>query len=423
MLHNLENRKVKFKLILVTTTAMGLLMGTGAVLAAGGGSVYLTQTGNSHAATIDQSGGTSDTVGSYSTPFQQQNGSGSGGNFLVINQNTAGTSELPNVGAFIGSGSKNAVTGYQYGTANNAEIDQGGSNSSVNLQQSGKGNGLTANAGWFNNSYGNLILQDWTANYSSVSLTQTNNVNATRGNVFSIGQGGYNNNITADQTGRNSLWVRQGTTAPDLWSWTHGNPFDPANTGYSLATLSNSSITVHQSVGGNDPSSGNYAALGQGNGSGNAITVTQNGAANAADVNQVGGSNTFVSTQTSGDGNVGWNFVGGEAGWPGANANPLVSSNGDFQPITQIGSGNQYFSTQSGTDLWAFGSQIGDNNFLSNTQSGDQNALYTGQLGDSNSIYAVQSGTLNLATVSQHHSGSTASFTQTGPSNTATINQ
>ncbi|WDR05527.1 hypothetical protein PSQ90_14800 [Devosia rhodophyticola] len=413
---------MKLKLVFATATALSLLVGTGVVLAAGGGSVYLTQTGNSQTANVDQTGGSGNAVGNSVTAFIQQNGAGHGGNELVINQNTATNSELSNLGAFIAAGSGNSVAGYQSGTGNSAEIDQGGSNSSVTLKQSGKGNGPNG-SGWFNASFGNLILQDKTSDHSKINLTQTNNVNATKSNLFSIGQGGYNNEITATQTGHNDLWIRQGTTAPDLWSWTHGNPFDPAYTGYSLSSLTNSQITVHQTVGGTNPSGVNYAALGQGHGNNDAITVTQTGAANAADVNQVGSNNIFVSTQTSSSVNAGWNFIGGEAGWPNTSPNPLVSSNGDFQPITQIGNGNEYYSTQSGSDLWAFGSQLGDNNFLNSSQSGSQNALYTAQIGNSNTIYSVQSGSLNVATVSQQNSGSLANVVQNGNSNSAIVNQ
>jgi hypothetical protein len=419
----MNKRKGMNGLLLTSVSAIGIGFAS-AALAAGSGSVYLTQTGTSQTATIDQSGGTSDRVGSSGTPFLQQNGAGTGSNVLVINQNAGTTSELANIGSLVHTGSGNVATGYQSGTANNAEIDQEGNNSSVSLKQSGANNGAPVSASWFNDpAEGNLILQDKTTNGSAIDVTQTSDINAAKGGVINIGQGGTGNQITATQTAHNDLWIRQGATAPDLWGWTNGDPFDPVNTPYSLSALTNSSITVHQSIGGVNPGGVNYAALGQGHGNGDAITVTQNGASNSVDVNQIGSGNIFLSTQTATNGNTDWNFVGGEAGWPGSNPNPLVSSNGDYQPITQIGTGNQYYSNQSGTNLWAFGSQVGNYNFLNSVQSGDQNTLYSAQLGNSNSIYAVQAGSLNVATVSQTHSGSTASFTQSGTSNTATITQ
>lgn len=412
------------RLFLTSVSVIAAAGFASAALAAGSTSTYLTQTGHNQKAQIDQSSGTSDSVGGSGSPFIQQDGTGSGHNVLVIDQNSSSAdySELSNIADFNHSGSGNVATGYQSGTKNSAEIDQEGNYSRVNLQQTGANNGPT-DAGWFNNSYGNLILQDKTAYGSSVDLRQTTNQYAAKGNVFSIGQGGTGNTITATQTDRNDLWIRQGTTAPDLWGWTNGNPFDPAHTSNSLSALSYSSITVNQSVGGNNPSGANYAALGQGHGSYNKITVTQSGASNSTDANQIGSGNIFSSNQTSTSANTSWNFVGGEAGWPGANPDPLVSSDGDYQPITQIGTGNEYYSIQSGTNEWAFGSQTGSYNFLSSVQSGDQNSLYTKQDGNSNQIYSAQSGSTNTAMVSQSHNGSFVNVSQNGAGNMAAITQ
>jgi hypothetical protein len=409
------------RLLLTSVSVIAAAGFASAAFAAGSTSTYLSQTGSNQHATIDQSGGTGDSVGASGSPFIQQNGAGTGGNVLVINQNSAGTSEL-DIATFAHSGSGNRATGYQSGTNNSAEIDQEGNNSSVNLQQSGANNG-PANAGWFNNSYGNLILQDKTANGSSVNLSQTTTEGASNGNVFSIGQGGAGNAVTATQTGYNKLWIRQGTTGPDLWSWTYGDPFDPAYTPNSLSALSYSTITVNQSVGGYNPSQRNYAALGQGHGSGNHITVTQSGGSNSADANQIGSGNIFSSNQASADGNTSWNFVGGEAGWPDSNVNPLTGQAGDYRPITQTGIGNEYYSLQSGTNLLAFGNQTGNYNFLNSVQSGDENSLYTDQDGDNNTIYSAQSGNTNTAMVSQSHNGSFVNVSQSGAGNMAAITQ
>lgn len=414
------------RLLLASVSAVAVGFAS-AALAAGSTSTYLTQTGHGQHASIDQSGGTSDSVGSSGNRFLQQDGTGTGGNILVIDQNSdaADYSELPNIADFTHSGSGNTANGYQSGTANSAEIDQEGNNSSVTLQQSGAHNGAVGPGGssgpWFNGSYGNVILQDKTANGSVVTVTQTSDKNAAKGNVFSIGQGGIGNRITATQTDHNDLWIRQGTTAPDLWDWTHGDPFNPANTPNSLSTLSGSTITVNQSVG--RTTGTNYAALGQGHGSGDSITVNQTGASNSADVNQIGSGNIFNSSQTSSIYNTSENFVGGEAGWPGANPNALVSSNGDYQPITQNGTGNEYYSLQTGSNLWAFGSQTGNYNFLNSVQSGDQNSLYTRQSGDNNQIYSSQGGDSNTAMVSQAHNSSFVSVIQNGASNMAAITQ
>ena len=405
---------MKLNLIFATATAVGLLMGSGAALAAGGNQTYLTQTGDGQSAVITQSGGSNNRVGSSGSPFVQENGAGSTGqNALTIDQNTAS------------AGSGNLATGWQSGTKNNADIDQNGNNSSVNLTQLGAHNGDPSSATWFNDpGRGNQIVQDATASGSSVDLQQSNYIGADKGNIFNIGQGGSNNHVTATQTANsgqssaahNDLWIRQGTTAPDLWGWTNGTPF--WTTAYGL---SSSTITVHQDAG--TLSGTNYAALGQGAGSGNAITASQTGASNNVDANQVGSGNIFQSQQNSADGNNGWNFVGGEAGWPSTGANPLVSSNGDWQPITQWGTGNQYYSVQSGTNLQAFGNQMGNYNFLSNTQSGDLNTLLSAQLGDSNTIYSTQSGDSNTTTVSQSLNGNTSVTSQNGTGNIATVSQ
>lgn len=404
---------MKLRIVLATGTALGLMMSTGVVFAAGGNQTYLTQTGNDQDATIVQSGGSNNRVGSSGSPFLQQNGAGNGNNVLTIDQNTAN------------AGSGNVATGYQSGTDNSADIDQNGSNSSVNLTQSGALNGSVSSSTWSNNpGDGDHIVQDSTASYSTVNVQQSNYVGADRGSIINIGQGGYNNHVTATQTAnsgqasaaRNDLWIRQGTTQPDLWGWTFGNPFWTA-----AYAVSNSTITVNQNAG--DLSGVNYATLGQGNGSGDVMNVTQSGASNSVDANQVGGSNTFNSQQYSTNGNAGWNFVGGESGWPDSSFNPLTGTNGDFRPITQWGDGNTYISYQSGSDLWAFGNQIGNYNYLNNTQTGTQNKLWTSQIGDLNSIYSTQAGDNNVTTVSQSLNSNLSSTSQNGSNNIATVTQ
>jgi hypothetical protein len=430
---------MKLKLVFATATAVGLLMGSGVVLAApGGGSVYLSQTGNDQNAEIDQTSGNGDKVGtSVGSPFIQENYNGTGSNKLVINQNAWTTSEFANPAAFSNPGSNNTTTGWQAGTENSAEIDQEGSNSTVSLQQTGAHNGWTG-AGtsgdpWSNSPYANAIVQDYTANYSSIDLKQTSTSATAKGNFFSVGQGGYNNKITATATSTsnnvnrpsNDLWIRQGTTAPESFpaTWWGVNPFDPAVTSNSLSAVNNSKITVTQTGGGVDAI--NYAALGQGGGSTNQMTVTQTNGNNNLDANQIGGGNIFTSTQANtgaGDYSANdWNFVGGEGGWPAGYDNPFAS--GDPGPIMQIGTGNEYNSIQSGMNLWAFGSQIGNYNFLSSTQTGNLDVLYTAQNGNNNEIYSIQDGTSNTETVSQSHNLSYSNVNQQGTGNNASILQ
>jgi hypothetical protein len=441
---------MKTRLALLSATTAALLMTT-AVAYADNNKLYLIQTGDTQTATITQSGGSGNSVGTSTSAYQQVNGGGTGGNKLVVNQNsisnywsTSPLSELtgatmpnttnhhghlPLLSDYIGVGygwGGNSVTGYQSGTNNNAEIDQGGKYSSVNLVQVGNNNGRVA-PNWFNSTFGNLILQDWTAYQSSVSLTQ---VSAASGNTFSIGQGGYGNSLTANQTGANSLWVRQGTGAPDLWTWPMANSdfFNPdGTTSYGPGNLSNSSITVTQNMRTEqNPAYANYVAVGQGGGGANTITIGQYGGKNVADADQLGSGNTFDSKQYSADNNSGQNFVGGEAGWPTGDPSPLhllATFQGDYRPITQLGDNNKYYSVQSGSNLWAFGEQIGNGNFLQNTQSGDTQKLFSIQLGDANEIYSVQAGGNNLTLVSQVGSSNVSISTQNGSFNTATISQ
>ncbi|HVX56816.1 MAG TPA: hypothetical protein VHA37_03725, partial [Candidatus Saccharimonadales bacterium] len=407
------------RLLLTSVSVIGISFAS-AALAAGGGSVYLTQTGDQQIATIDQSYGSGDQVGSSGSPFLQQNGSGTGSNVLRINQNAATNSELPNLPSFGSAGSGNSATGYQSGTSNTAEIDQEGNNSSVHLEQSGAHNGWTgpgvSGDPWYNSPFANIIVQDPTASYSSIDVRQTSDANAVKGNFFSIGQGGFNNHVTVNEVqassgdDRNDLWIRQGTSAPDLW-WA----------GFSAPSgLSNSTINVTQSIG--PGGHVNYAALAQGNGSGNQMVVGQYNGYNNVDAQQIGSGNYFNSTQINTG--TGWNFVGGEQGFPDTPfVNPLTSSNVDYRPILQSGTGNSYTSYQYGTDLWAFGSQVGNYNFLNSVQTGNNNSLFTSQLGDYNQIYASQSDSFNTAIVMQNNSSSLTSVTQSGSNNMATITQ
>ncbi len=440
---------MKLRITLATATALGLIMTAAAY--AGGSSLYITQSGDGQSAAIDQSGSTSGaSVGvSTSDRFIQDNGttggvSGAGGNILVINQNSASNSELdggaavhgypiPNITGLEATGSGNKVTGFQSGTNNNAEIDQMGSDGTVELKQTGANNGRTGEPFvtphfWTDSPFGNIIVQDSSASGSTVKLTQSNDVSGV-GNIFSIGQGGTDNEIDATQTGFNRLNIRQASQAPDLWVWSFGNAFDPSSAIGPANSLSpiggNNKITVTQDTSGiADPYANNYANVGQGGGSLNQLTVHQSGAANVADANQVGSSNEFSSTQTNIAG-AGTNFVGGEAGWPDTNVNPLhPGNNGDYRPILQLGTSNSYDSTQSGTNLWAFGSQIGINLSLTNEQYGDTNKLFSTQIGSDNEISNYQSGNDGTATYDQSGSYNVATLQdQKGSYNTVDVTQ
>jgi hypothetical protein len=353
---------------LLLATASVVALGFGATAAmAGGSSVYDSQDGTGQNAFIDQSSGTNDSVGGLGNPFIQNNGAGTGGNSISITQVGSNNSFGKNMSSF------------QSGTDNRANVLQNGTNSDVELQQTGSNNGANnvyeVHGYWYNDNDGGLIEQDSTTNHSSVSLSQNGNNNA-----FNIGQGGTGNSVSATQTGDNLLWIRQGTNSPDNWDSSELAVTGPAT---------NSTITVSQNGGyfDNTGNYDNYAALSQGGGNRNQMTVTQFGNANSIDVNQSGSNNTLTSYQ-SGFGN----FLGGEQGWP-------VPDGG--VPIVQSGSNNYVYNYQLGTSNMVFGSQIGNNNQVSSTQNGNYDTLYYTQTSSNNTISNTQGGSSNTVTIHQ----------------------
>ena len=381
-----KGKSVMQRLLLTTVSVIALGLGATAAMA-GGSSSYDSQEGTNQTANIDQSAGTNDSVGTVGNPFDQNNGGGSGGNTITITQ----------TGSYNSFGK--TANSFQSGTGNRANIVQNGYNSDVELQQTGTNNGpndiLNTHGYWSNDNDGGLIAQDSTANNSKVSVVQNGSNNA-----FNIGQGGYGNTTTATQVGDNLLWIRQGTNSPDVW--------------YSPLALSssenNSTITVSQSGGYVDADHNyvNYAALSQGGGNANQMTVTQVGNANSVDFNQNGSNNVFTSSQ-SGFGN----FVGGESGWPLA----------ESAPFSQSGSGNQYINNQVGNYANANGSQLGNNNYVSNYQSGNYNAISGTQNGNNNQVYSWQTGNYDTLSYSQVASNNYISNSQSGSNNTVTIHQ
>jgi hypothetical protein len=384
------------KVLLTSVSAIALSISATAALASSS-TTYDSQEGTGQVANIDQSGGNYDQVGALGAPFDQNNGAYAGSNTIAITQtgsyNTFGVS----------------AASFQSGSENVASVTQNGYHSSVELQQIGAGNGPSYPAGtdysiyWSNDVNGGSIVQDSTASYSDVFLSQ----NGT-GNIFNIGQGGYNNQTTATQVGENMLWVRQGTLSPDVW-W---SPF-AASFDSSSPSESNSTISVYQ----NAPESfalSNYAALLQGGGNANSITVTQFGSTNNADVIQNGSNNVFSSYQ-AGSGN----YVGAEAGdLPDTGSVPLTQV-----PITQIGTGNQYYSTQLGVNAIALATQTGYYNYVYNYQSGENNTIIGAQNGNSNQVYSWQTGANDTLNYTQAASNNFISNNQSGSGNTVTIRQ
>jgi hypothetical protein len=148
-------KPVMQKMLFATVSALALGAAATAALAQGGSTTYLSQTGTSQKATIDQTGATNGQVGTLGSPFTQSDGS-SGGNVISITQ----------------SGSGNAVgvssPSFQAGSSNNSTITQNGTNGGVVLQQTGSSNGTIA-------SYTGVITQDTLSSGDTVSVTETGN--------------------------------------------------------------------------------------------------------------------------------------------------------------------------------------------------------------------------------------------------------
>jgi hypothetical protein len=383
------------KALLTTVSAIALSISATAALASSS-TTYDSQEGTGQVANIDQSGGNYDQVGTLGAPFDQNNGGYWGSNTIAITQ----TSSYNTFGV--------SAASFQSGANNGAIIDQYGYNSGVALQQIGVNNGAAAygltsgdqsNPGtalWTNSYYGGIVVQDATANSSNVFLAQSGTAN-----IFDIGQGGYNNSVNATQTGTNELYIRQGTWL-SVWYAPLGS--SPGNDG---------TITVNQNGGGLLFNT-NYAALAQGGGDANSMTVTQVGYANSVDVNQNGSNNVFSSNQT-GSGN----FVGGEAGWPIISSVPAALS----VPISQNGTGNQYYNNQVGTNAIAMASQVGDYNYVYNYQSGNDNTIIGAQNGVGNQVSSWQTGANDALSYTQVGSNNFISNSQSGSGNTVTIKQ
>ncbi len=369
------------KLLLTTVSAIALGVCATAAMASSS-TTYDTQEGTGQIANIDQSGGNNDTVGTAGTPFDQNNGaSGTGDNVISIVQ----TGSYNSFGV--------SAASFQSGTTNGAIINQAGYDSSVVLQQTGTNNGSAtlgyggADEQWSNSTYGGIIVQDNTSNASTVVLTQNGS-----DSIFDIAQGGANNLINATQIGTDQLYVRQGTYLAAL-------------AGFDSSYETNSTIAVYQNGGGTNLST-NYASLAQGGGDSNQISVTQIGFALGADVNQNGSNNLFSSYQ-AGSGNM----VGLTAGF------------GADTPITQSGTGNQYYNVQLGTNATANGSQNGTDNYVSNYQSGDSNVISGSQNGTNNQVYTSQTGTTDNLAYAQTGSNNFISNSQSGSGNHVTVHQ
>lgn len=374
---------MKRNLFFVTASVLAL---SATAAMAGDNEAFVSQSGTSQDAAVTQSN-SGNKVGTFNnnSGFIQEDGAApsTGNNQLSIVQDGSGN--------WVGKNKQ----GKQSGSDNNADIIQHGTNSTVELSQTGQSNGIL-NPGWTNATTGNRILQDATATSSTVDLTQTG-----KNNAIDIAQGGSGNRTTASQIGTNQLYVRQSTAETDTNT--------PAVYGAFAGT--NGAIDVNQT----STAENNYAAVAQGGGNGNRIKITQDGATLAAGVNQNGNRNYFSSTQT-GTGNL----VGIRGGF--------YSPAGADDPIKQTGDYNTYINTQGGSDSVALGSQTGKFNGVVNNQIGTSNSIFGTQNGTGNGVFTSQSGknnslTYNQGTASVDGTGNFINNNQSGISGDAVIHQ
>ncbi|MDM9628955.1 hypothetical protein QTL95_23945 [Rhizobium sp. S152] len=406
-------------IVFASTTALSIIFASTAF--AGSNTVYLGQSGNNQNANITQNGNNNWVGTSTSNPFIQENGSGSGGNKLLVKQ----------------SGSSNAIgwlgTAKQSGTNNNADITQDGSGGDVEILQIGTNNG---NAGIINNydSPKGGIYQSGT--WGKIAVAQIGS-----SNDFNIKQAGNTNNTELAQFGSDlKAVVRQSVNGG---SDSHIDSVPNARPGYlpyvtaspdypSSALGAHGTIKINQGIATGSASS-DFAYAAQGGGAWNTMTLWQDGTQQTAAVWQKGDGNSAESHQYGYS-----NSLGKVNGYTHKTA-----------PFFQLGTGNQLVNYQFGHDNVVTGLQNGVSNVVStvqygsyssanflqdgstnkayNTQYDIANASVT-QLGSNNYSLGTQSGGgwgtyANNATISQDGSNNSSVYTQSGTANTLTVSQ
>lgn len=406
-------------IVFVSSTALSIIFASTAF--AGSNTVYLGQTGHNQNTNIKQNGSNNWVGTGTATPFTQEDGAGSGGNKLAVQQ----------------SGSGNAIgwfgTAKQSGTSNNAEISQDGSNGDVEILQVGTNNG---NAGLINNydSPKGGIYQS--GSWGKIAVTQFG-----VSNDFNIKQSGNSNNTELTQFGSDlKAVVRQSVNGgfddhidsvanakPGLPPYVVANPDFPSS-----AAGANGTIKINQGIATGSASS-DFAYAAQGGGVGNTMALWQDGTQQTAAVWQNGTGNSAESHQYG-------------------TSNSLGKVNGythKTAPFFQLGTSNQLLNYQFGHDNLVTGLQKGTSNIVSTAQYGQYstasfiqdgvgNKAYNiqydiasasvTQLGNNNYSLGTQSGggwgsSANNATVSQDGTGNSSVYAQVGTSNSLTVSQ
>lgn len=432
---------MKIALRLVTATAIGLAMG-GVAQAGDSNTLYLKQIGGDNSASIQQSNGSGNHIGTSADPVTQKGkrndfrfsnaGYGGGSNDVIRHAKQTGDDNYFSNSVW-NDADNNVIKDFeQKGKENRARIDMNGSDNGLvdTVRQTGNANHLVIEQAGSSSS-GNQILSvnmignnnglgpdgngDWQR--AGTYLYQSGNNNLIRestivgdGNIGPAGNSStYRNTHRIEQRGNdNGKWQARAVTYGSgngidynrIWIFQNGdrNDFDVVQGLTSDSTGNHATIT--QTGDDNRASGSQYGDY-------NTLEVTQIGDFNGAFGTQYGDHNTVEVTQT------------GDLNWaPGY-------QNGDYNTVqvTQTGSGNWDYSDQLGDHNTVEATQIGYNNNRYSYQAGDNNTLRASFTGDHNGGVAMTGGAGDLVDSAHSRFGYSASgrIIQNGLWNSATL--
>lgn len=243
------------RIYFASTVLAGLLISGAAY--AGNNEATVDQYGYNQQITIDQTGGSFNSVGSAGRSVQQDNGSYSGSNYLNITQ----TGDHNSFG--------HEAFSYQSGQENRNTTSQAGTYSSIESVQIGYANGVNSGRGE------GYIVQDRSANQSDVNMTSNGSYN-----VVQVSQGSYDNRMLLNQTGNsNFLSVDQGSQYSGSYNRISATQYGDNNTGLLLQTSDHNTMTLGQTGTSNSANISQTTAW-------NTATLNQNGTLNAATIRQ-----------------------------------------------------------------------------------------------------------------------------------------
>lgn len=401
------------RIILATTTALGLLMASGAASAADPNTAYISQSGTGNQTTVQQDAGPGgNNVGLSGAPVKQQGDNNkfselqfTGGGFSRGDNDIIALKQLGDSNVFGSSYSNNAggnriTNALQQGNLNwvsvgrNASVDGiistlkivGNSNSTKITQQSGSDNKVT--------------LLQITGDGNEVAYGSGGPQNANQW-AAAILQSGNSNLVTeASITGSNNLG--SGSASGPLKITQNGNSNGQS---FSIARIRGS---VGNYIVVNEQGNYNNFSVLQGlstSSTGNHATVNQIGNSNKATATQFGSLNQLVIQQNADNNIAVANFTGdsnGNGSLTGIAA-ALLPSNANLVEGTIY---------QDST-----GSLIG--NTVTYNVNGDGNLFAMAQIGGNNKITGTVSSDNNQAAILQTGNGNVTNFTQSGGNNNA----